>query len=116
MTYSSDLADDLQHYFTSLVRGLDRNGEVGKALRILLAKAQTDEGLAASFRDFLTQRREPVRLRVHAAFGRHSPERIEQALDHLFGPILYRLLIRNVAVDEDAVRVCIASGLSGLQL
>ena len=114
MRHSPKLANDLQNYFTSLVGSLGRSRLVGRALRILLAKAQTDEALAASFSNFLTRRREPVRLRLASAYAHMPPGQMELTLDQLFGPILYRLLIRNLNVDAAAIRSCIASALSNL--
>ncbi len=115
MRQSSDLAEDLEAYFTNMVKSLARNGAVGRALRILLARSQTDDVLAASFRDFLTQRREPVRIRLATAHHDLSDCRMEQALDQTFGPILYRLLIRNMEVDGAAIESCIATVLAGLR-
>lgn len=109
MNASSDIRADLHSYLKAVVTSLDRRGKVGRAFRILLATVQTDDAMATPFRDFLTQRRDPVRLRLAAVDAGLSASQLDHLVDQLFGPILYRLLIRNVEVDDAAITAFVVS-------
>jgi len=90
----------------------------GKALAGLIAEAQADPALAAAFRSgFLEGRREGVRgmLRRGMARGEVSPEiDLEVAVDALFGPMWYRLLMQHAPLDEAFARHLVRQLMAGI--
>ena len=100
MRYSDSLKDDLQAYYEAVVASLKRESAVGKALRGVLARALINDAFAEDFQNFIGSRREPVRLRIASARPKWTDRQIEAAVDALFGPMLYRILVRGVGVNE----------------
>jgi AcrR family transcriptional regulator len=110
MMCSSSLTRDLETYFHGLARALSHKNPVGKALRGVLSQALVDDEFALKFEDFLVIRREPVRKRL-LSHEEWTDEQIEGVLDALFGPMLYRLLIRGVSVDLERIALLVRVSL-----
>jgi AcrR family transcriptional regulator len=104
MPSSKDVKKDLCSYLNAVVRSLDKNSAVGKALRGALASAQIDDDYRPQFAMFIEARRRPVIDRLRAWNRSLSEVELEFIADALFGPILYRLLIRQVSAQEEHVR------------
>lgn len=111
MPKTKDVEADLVKYFHSLTAAIDAESPVGRALRGVLAGALTDPGLGLHFAAFIDKRREPVRQRLLAWNGALSPAGLERALDAMFGPTLYRLLIRHAKTEKDDIAYIVRSAL-----
>lgn len=76
---------------------------VGTQIRSLIGRAQDDPELAATFRDrFLLPRRAENRLAFERAIDRGQLRRdldVELAIDALYGPLYYRLLVGHQPLD-----------------
>jgi len=96
--YSTNIEKDLCSYFNALVASLADNSAMGRALRGTLAASLVDIDLKPHFAQFITARRKPVLDRLLAWNGSYGDAEHESIADALFGPILYRLLIRHVPV------------------
>ncbi len=76
----------------------------GTLIRSLIAEAQADPELAAAFRErWLDPRREGVRQVIARAIGEGSLRAdldFEAAIDMLYGPLYYRLLLGAGPLDE----------------
>jgi AcrR family transcriptional regulator len=103
MARTSDVRKDLRSYFRSLAAVLAEDSVIGRALRGVLAAALTDASLGPDFAQFIEMRREPVRQRLLAWNGALGEAQLDAALDSMFGPILYRLLIRRAQASNDRV-------------
>ena len=107
MSLSRDIHTDLQRYFEAIIASLQPNQPIGKALRGVLAHALLRESFVPEFAEFIAKRREPVRMRL-LTWKTNLPEgKTEIALDYLFGPVLYRMLIRQVPVSTEYLRFLI---------
>src|SRR5271165_2126617 len=103
MPQTTDVRRDLCLYFNSLVTSIAEETVIGRALRGALATALRDPGLGPRFARFIDKRREPVRQRLLTWNDALTPARLDTALDSMFGPILYRLLIRRLRVQKNHV-------------
>ena len=103
MPNTSDVRRDLCLYFRSLVASIAQDSIIGCALRGVLAGALTDPRFGTHFARFIEKRREPVRQRLLKWDRALTPVELEGALDSMFGPILYRLLIRRVRTERSHV-------------
>lgn len=112
LKYSADIRKDLRSYFRALIGVLSEKSAIGRAIRGTLTEALMDTKFSLRFSRFIDVRRQPVIDRLHAWNGTISPVQLELLADRLFGPILYRLLIRQVAVSESVIRNVVDSALA----
>ncbi len=106
---TGSLAGDLTAFFADSFAGL-RDPGTRRALRQLMAAAQTDEHVAAVLADFTTQRRAALRAlleRGQAGGDIAATADLEMLVDLGYGVLWYRLLVGHAALDEHA-----AAGLS----
>jgi AcrR family transcriptional regulator len=106
---TGSLAGDLTAFFADSFAGL-RDPGTRRALRQLMAAAQTDEHVAAVLADFTTQRRAALRAlleRGRAGGDIAATADLEMLVDLGYGVLWYRLLVGHAALDEHA-----AAGLS----
>lgn len=103
MPHTPDLRKDLWLYLNSVASSIAEGTVIGEALRGVLAAALTDPGFAPHFARFIEMRREPVRQRLLEWDGALTPAQLDTSLDLMFGPILYRLLIRRVPARKNQV-------------
>ncbi len=99
MATTQDVSRDLRTYFAAVVRSLQPGTPVGRAMRGVLAHALTHPPFTQPFAAFLEARRRPVLVRLQAAKPQANSGEIDMLLDGLFGPVLYRLLIRQQPVS-----------------
>lgn len=90
----------------------------GKALAGLIAEAQADPALAEAFvSGFIESRREGVRriLRKGIERGEVSTEiDVGIAIDTLFGPMWYRLLMQSAPLDRNFARTLVSQLMQGI--
>lgn len=103
MPRTTEVQKDLYLYLRSLVSSIAEDSVIGRALRGVLAAALTDSMLDRDFALFIEKRREPVRRRLLEWNNELTLAQLDAALDSMFGPILYRLLIRRVPVQNKHV-------------
>ncbi len=108
---SKNIDKDLCLYFEAITASLEPQNVVGKALRGVLAHALVHAAFAPKFAEFIAKRREPVRLRLLAWQPNLSEEMVELALDGLFGPILYRSLIRQIPTHSENIAFLVSQTL-----
>ncbi|MGL4174709.1 MAG: TetR/AcrR family transcriptional regulator [Dermatophilaceae bacterium] len=115
---TGDVVDDLHDHARRYARLL--RGSLGRAYRTLLAEAQHDADFAPELRSRLIEpRREETRtvLRRGIRSGRIRPDiDIEAAVDQLYAPLLYRLLVGHAPLSARAVDAVVAQVLSGIGL
>jgi AcrR family transcriptional regulator len=91
----------------------------GLVLRHFLAEGQVDEEFASLFRDrFMKPRREAIGVIFDRAVERGQIRRgldRETVLDLIYGPGLYRLLIRHEPLEHNTVDEMISALFRGLQ-
>jgi len=114
MPQTTNVGKDLCHYFNSLVTAIAADTVTGRALRGVLASALTDPGFGPHFARFIENRREPVRQRLARWNEALEAAQLEEALDAMFGPILYRLLIRRVTANDSQISRIVNHALSGI--
>lgn len=113
---SGDFAADLHTQVEALVTAL--TGPRGSAIRAVIAAGQEDPDVREAFvQRFL----EPRRAEARAAFsrardrGRLRPDLdLEAAIDVVYGPLYYRLLLAHRPLDDGDVRVLVGTALAGL--
>lgn len=104
MPYTSNVKTDLCKYLQKLVAAIEEHSALGKALRGTLATALVDEGFQPDFKRFIATRRRPMLDRLHSWDDSSSEVLRESMADVLFGPLLYRLLIRHASVGQENVQ------------
>jgi AcrR family transcriptional regulator len=115
MRQTTNVRRDLCLYFNSLVTSIAAETVTGRALRGVLASALTDPAFGPHFARFIEKRREPVRQRLAQWNESLEAAQMEEALDAMFGPILYRLLIRRVTADGRQISRIVNHVLSGIK-
>lgn len=79
----------------------------GNLIRSLVAEAQSDAQLAIAFRErWLNPRRKEVRTTILQAIAEGSIRKdldIDDAIDFLYGPFYYRLLLGSGSLDEQFI-------------
>ncbi|HVW78149.1 MAG TPA: TetR/AcrR family transcriptional regulator [Alloacidobacterium sp.] len=89
----------------------------GTLIRSLIAEAQSDAELAVAFRErWLSPRREGVRQTIVAAIVEGEIRKdidIDAAIDLLYGPFYYRLLLGSGPLDDSFVGKVYAQFLQG---
>jgi AcrR family transcriptional regulator len=108
---SNDISRELEKYLSAVAMALDRRGPVGRAFRGALSEALIDDEFASKFALLIERRREPVAARLREAYPSLKDQDVQQMLDLLFGPLLYRLLIRDLPVSRREMRASIKSAL-----
>lgn len=96
--------DDLRLFLVRLISSLHRPGAL-PTVKGLIAEAQTDPAFAPLLREaFMEGRREVVRRLLRRGVERKElPETldIELAVDLVYGPVWYRLLLGHAALNVD---------------
>lgn len=112
MPYTASLLDDLTTYLNGVATVLHSDAPLSRALRGVLAGALVDSSRQEPFSMLLKKRREPVLSRLQAEQPKWKKGEIEHIADLLFGPILYRVLIRQESVSSPLTRIFVAEALS----
>lgn len=110
------LTGDLTAFVTDLYR-IGRDPVRTKALTGLMAEAQLAPDFAEPFRDWVATRREIVaNLLTRAASRGELPAGIDldHAVDLIFGPFWYRLLVAHAPLDPADAEAHVATVLGGL--
>ncbi len=115
---TADIRADFENHLRSVIRLF--NSPTGRLIRELLADAQSDETIAAEFRDrFWAPRRELSRARLRSGVERgqiRADIDEEIVLDAIYGPLWLRLMIGHLpTAARDAARITAAvwPGISG---
>jgi AcrR family transcriptional regulator len=98
---TGSLAGDLDVFITELYR-VSRHPSRVKALKGLMAEAQLDPVFGDAFRTWIQGRRDVVAAMLHRAVARGDLATdldIDYAVDLIFGPFWYRLLVGHATVD-----------------
>jgi AcrR family transcriptional regulator len=98
---SGNIAADVTAFVTELYRVAEYPLRL-KALRGLMAEAQLDPVFGEAFRDWLSSRREIVAAMLTRAVHRGELPAdldLDHAIDLVFGPFWYRLLVGHAALD-----------------
>jgi AcrR family transcriptional regulator len=95
------------------------SGHFGKLIRSLLGEAQFDDELAEAFRErWLLPRREMTREILQTAIAEGDLKRsidLDQAIDLLYAPFYYRLLLGVGALDDGLSDRVFQAALAGLR-
>ncbi len=115
---SGSAVEDVCEQVRSAVEFLNR-GYAGHVIAGLIGDAQHDPVLAASFRSgYLAARREQARVMLQRGIERgelRDDVDLEVAIDALYGPIYYRLLIGHGPLDSHYAAELAGAVLSGLR-
>jgi AcrR family transcriptional regulator len=98
---SDRLAEDLTTFVTALYRVAEHPARV-RALRGLMAEAQLDPVFAEAFRGWVQSRRDVLATLFTRAVDRGEVPAdldVNHAVDLVFGPFWYRLLVEHLPVD-----------------
>ncbi len=113
---SGDFAADLRHQVDTLTRAL--TGPRGPVFAAVIAAGQEDDDVR---RAFVEQFLGPRRAEARAAFARardrgqiRSDVDLEAAIDVVYGPLYYRLLLRHQPLTAEAARAITDHALAGL--
>ena len=88
--------------FLQAIRKVNLDTDLGPMIAGVVGESARNERLAAGFRDFWTQRRSiPAALVRRIAPSTATDQDIEVILDHILGPIYYRLLLTGAPVDDE---------------
>jgi AcrR family transcriptional regulator len=113
---TGNVEDDLSTHAVSYARFL--KGRYGNAYRALFAEAQRDEETASALRQQLIEPRRALTrhvLRQGIQRGQLHPEiDIEAAIDQLYAPIIYRLLLGHAPLDKSSIATLIKQTVHGL--
>jgi AcrR family transcriptional regulator len=101
---SADVRKDLCSYFRAFVAYIGKDSAISRALRGALAAALVDFDLLPHFAKFIAARRQPVLDRLLVWNSSYNNTELDSILDALFGPIMYRLLIRQVPVSATQIQ------------
>lgn len=114
-TVIEDLCQILRQLFTILT-----TTTVGSAVAGLIAEAQTDSNVAEAFRDlFVADYREATRtiLLQGITSGELRPDlNLELVIDAIYGPIWYRLLLRQAPLDDAFAEELLNLVMEGIQV
>lgn len=95
-------------------------GKSGRTIATLVAEGQTDPKVAEAFRSrWLSARREETRRVLQGGVARRELREdldLEVAMDALYGPIYYRLLVGHLPLAEGFADVLVDYVWSGLTL
>ncbi|NER79279.1 MAG: TetR/AcrR family transcriptional regulator [Leptolyngbya sp. SIO1D8] len=109
----SDLLAFIQASFVA-----HRQLRFGATMANLVAAIQTESTLAEAFRDeFIARRRDAVRQMLERASQRGELRAlldIEVAIDGIYGPLFYRLLVGHAPLDESFAEALTAQLLFGI--
>ncbi|MFJ8041169.1 TetR/AcrR family transcriptional regulator [Kitasatospora sp. NPDC096147] len=114
---TGDCAEDLRIFLTRLYQVVDHPTRV-EALRGLMAEAQLDPAFAPRFQEWAQERRRVVAelLARGVRRGELDPELdLDHAVDLVFGPFWYRLLVRHLPLDPTEAADHTARLLAGLR-
>ena len=108
MRQTASFRKDLERYLLDLAKALHEGSPVGRAFRGALSEALVNREARREFEALIRIQRRPVQQRLRA-----DHPGLEHALaDLLFGPVLYRLLIRGLPVSRAFVRRVVEAALS----
>ncbi|GAA4248349.1 TetR/AcrR family transcriptional regulator [Dactylosporangium darangshiense] len=111
------LAGDLEAFVAELYRVTHYPARM-KALRGLMAEAQLDAAFAALFRAWVQTRRETVAALLHRAIDRGeipATTDVDYAVDSVFGPFWYRLLVGHLPLDPADASAHVGQLMHGLR-
>jgi AcrR family transcriptional regulator len=113
---TGNVHDDLRTQATAYARFL--KGPHGNAYRALFAEAQRDRETQRALREQLIEpRRELTRIALRRGIERNQLRadiNIEAAIDQLYAPIIYRLLLGHAPLDTTNIKTLIAQTIHGL--
>lgn len=88
--------------FLQAIRKVNLDTDLGPMIAGVVGESKRNERLAEGFREFWQERRSiPATLVRRIAPAETTDEEIELILDHLLGPIYYRLLLTGDPVDDE---------------
>jgi len=111
------VAGDLSAFFAQLYRVIEHPLRV-QALRAMMAEAQLDPGFRQPFRDWVNSRRLVGARLLERGIRRGELDRdldIDYAVDLIFGPFWYRLLVGHVPLDPGDAASHVTRLLQGLR-
>ncbi|MUG97274.1 TetR family transcriptional regulator [Scytonema sp. UIC 10036] len=110
-----DLCNILQQLFELLTKT-----PTGAAISGLIAEAQIDPEVAEVFHErFVQGRRQATRIILERGIARselRSDLNLELAIDAIFGPIWYRLLLKHAPLDDAFAEELVNLAMVGLQV
>jgi AcrR family transcriptional regulator len=114
---TGNIHDDLRTHATAYAQFL--KGPHGNAYRALFAEAQRDEETATALREQLIEpRREQTRIALRRGIERkqlRADINIEAAIDQLYAPIIYRLLLGHQPIDKANIKALVTQTIEGLE-
>jgi AcrR family transcriptional regulator len=88
--------------FLQAIRTVNLDTDAGPVIAGVVGESARNERLAAGFRQFWRERREiPAGLVSQIAPVGTTEEEIEVILDHILGPIYYRLYLTGAPIDDE---------------
>ena len=88
--------------FLQAIRKVNLDTDLGPLIAGIVGESARNERLAAGFRDFWRERRSiPAAMVQRIAPSTATDQEIEVMLDHILGPIYYRLLLTGAPVDDE---------------
>ena len=88
--------------FLQAIRKVNLDTDLGPMIAGVVGESARNERLAAGFANFWRERRSiPAALVRRIAPAATTDEEIETILDHILGPIYYRLLLTGAPVDDE---------------
>ena len=88
--------------FLQAIRKVNLDTDLGPLIAGVVGESARNERLAAGFQEFWRERRSlPAALVRRIAPPRTTDEEIEVILDHILGPMYYRLLLTGAPVDDE---------------
>ncbi len=88
--------------FLQAIRKVNTDTDLGPIIAGVVGESKRNERLADGFRSFWNERRSiPAGLVRRIAPSETTDEEVEVILDHILGPIYYRLLLTGAPVDDE---------------
>ena len=88
--------------FLQAIRKVNLDTDLGPLIAGIVGESARNERLAAGFEDFWAKRRSiPAALVRRIAPSTTTDQETEVILDHILGPIYYRLLLTGTPVDDE---------------
>lgn len=96
--------------FLQDIVGLNSHSNFGPIVAGLVGEAARTPSLASAFRDFWAERRQVAATLLERAIEpNEDPEEVEQLLDHLLGPVYYRMLLTGDPIDDEYLWALVSS-------
>ncbi len=88
--------------FLQAIRKVNLDTDLGPLIAGVVGESARNERLAAGFQEFWRERRSiPAALVRRIAPPRTTDQEVEVILDHILGPMYYRLLLTGAPVDDE---------------